>query len=79
MDSKCKINHPLEDVKQKYESQRPFLPSELEPMFDVFFQGQHTQDILNEVFHLLKKFDLSPTEEKEHRVKRLQLVLTNLS
>ena len=47
-------------------------------LFDDFFQEEHTQDILNEVFHLLKKYDLASDEEKSERSNRLYLVLKNV-
>ena len=76
--TQCKIDHSREDVKSKYQSQMEFLPHELKPLFTTFFQGEHTQEILNEVFHLLKKYDLSSVEEKETRNHRLFLILENL-
>jgi hypothetical protein len=74
----CNIDHSQEDVKKKYESQLEFLPQDMEPLFDKFFQGEHTQDILNEVFHLLKKYDLVTEEEQFERNNRLYLVLKNV-
>ena len=76
--SECKIDHSYEDVKLKFEQQAEFLPSDLAPLFEDFFQKEHTQSILNEVFHLLKKFDLSTEEEKAERVNKLNLLLKNL-
>jgi hypothetical protein len=76
--AECSIDHSMEDVKKKYESQFEYLPKELKGLFDQFFQEEHTQDILNEVFHLLKKYDLSTEEEKENRNNRLLLVLKNV-
>lgn len=75
--SECKIDHSLEDVKNKYESQAPFLPEDMKPLFASFFQEEHSQEMLNDVFHLLKKYDLASDEEKETRNKRLYLVLKN--
>jgi hypothetical protein len=75
----CKVDHPLVDVKTKYESQVSFLPSELLPLFQQFFDQEHTQEILNEVFHLLKKYDLCSEAEQEHRNNRLYMVLKSLS
>lgn len=46
--------------------------------FEAFFTHEHTQDILNDVFHLLKKYDLSSEEEREQRNKRLYMVLHNV-
>ncbi|EKN62559.1 group-specific protein [Neobacillus bataviensis LMG 21833] len=76
--SECKLDHTQEDVKSKYDSQAAFLPEELKPLFDQFFAKEHTQDILNEVFHLLKKYDLASVEEQDERNNRLFLVLRNV-
>ncbi|MDQ0154795.1 hypothetical protein [Robertmurraya andreesenii] len=76
--SDCKIDHTPEDVKSKYESQSAFLPEDMKPLFDQFFKEEHTQDILNDVFHLLKKYDLVSEDEREARNKRLYLVLKNV-
>ncbi|MEH7075822.1 hypothetical protein [Neobacillus drentensis] len=76
--SECKLDHTHEDVKSKFESQGPFLPEEMKPLFHQFFEKEHTQDLLNEVFHLLKKYDLASEEEKENRNNRLFLVLKNV-
>ncbi|ETI68042.1 hypothetical protein [Neobacillus vireti] len=76
--SECKLNHTHEDVKSKYESQAAFLPEEMKPLFVQFFAKEHTQEILNEVFHLLKKYDLASEDEKNERTNRLNMVLENL-
>ncbi|QCJ44016.1 group-specific protein [Bacillus sp. S3] len=76
--SECKLDHSQEDVKSKYESQAAFLPEEMKPLFDQFFAKEHTQDLLNEVFHLLKKYDLASAEEQDERNNRLYLVLRNV-
>ncbi len=76
--SECKLDHSLEDVRNKYESQAVFLPEDLKPLFEQFFTKQHTQDLLNEVFHLLKKYDLASEEDRNERNNRLLLVLKNL-
>lgn len=76
--SECKLNHSHEDVKNKYKSQAAFLPEEMHPFFEEFFTKEHTQDLLNEVFHLLKKYDLASDEEKEKRNNRLYLVFRNV-
>lgn len=76
--SNCKIDHSPEDVQKKYESQAAFLPTEIKPLFETFFKEKHSQDILNEVFHLLKKYDLLSETEKEERNKRLFSVLKNV-
>ncbi|MFE8699276.1 hypothetical protein ACFYKX_01430 [Cytobacillus sp. FJAT-54145] len=74
----CNLDHSLEDVKSKYESQSEYLPSEMKPLFESFFTKEHTQELLNDVFHLLKKYDLSSNEERETRNRRLYMVLQNV-
>jgi hypothetical protein len=76
--SECKLNHSQQDVKNKYESQETFLPEDMKPLFSAFFEKEHTQEILNDVFHLLKKYDLSSAEEKAERNNRLYLILLNV-
>jgi hypothetical protein len=74
----CKLNHSHEDVRSKYESQAAFLPEDMKPLFQEFFEKEHTQELLNEVFHLLKKYDLAKEEEQGERNNRLYLVLKNV-
>ncbi|ULT56332.1 group-specific protein [Neobacillus drentensis] len=76
--SECKLNHSKEDVENKYESQAAFLPEEMKGLFNRFFANEHSQELLNEVFHLLKKYDLASFEEKQERNNRLYLVLKNV-
>jgi hypothetical protein len=76
--SECKLDHTKEDVRNKYESQAAFLPEDMKPLFSQFFSEEHTQDLLNEVFHLLKKYDLASEEERNTRNNRLLLVLKNV-
>ncbi|WP_066288565.1 group-specific protein [Bacillus sp. FJAT-29937] len=76
--SECKLDHSHEDVREKYEQQKDFLPHEMAPLFESFFKKEHTQDILNEVFHLLKKYDLASEDERKQRENRLNLVLKNV-
>lgn len=76
--SECKLDHLQEDVKNKYESQTAFLPEDMKSLFEQFFAKERTQEILNEVFHLLKKFDLASEEEKSERTNRLYMVLRNV-
>ena len=76
--SNCQLDHNREDVMKKFESQKEFLPGEIVPLFELFFSKEHTQKILNEMFHLLKKYDLSSSEEKERRENQMLLLLNNL-
>jgi hypothetical protein len=73
--SNCQIDHTHEDVQKKYESQKEFLPQDMIPIFQLFFSKEHSQKNLNEMFHLLKKYDLSSDEEKENRNIELRLLL----
>jgi citrate synthase len=76
--SECKLNHSQSDVQSKYESQAAFLPEEMKPLFERFFKKEHSQELLNEVFHLLKKYDLASEDEKSERTNRLNLILKNI-
>lgn len=78
MENKCKLNHPIGDVRNKYETQKEHLPSDMISSFEAFFTHEHSQDILNDVFHLLKKYDLASEIEREQRNKRLFMVLHNV-
>ncbi|PLR94178.1 group-specific protein [Bacillus sp. T33-2] len=75
--SECKENHSPEDVRTKYVTQAEHLPDDMKPLFEDFFVQEHTQDLLNEVFHLLKKYDLASEEEKSARNNWLYMVLRN--
>ncbi|MDR6999519.1 hypothetical protein [Neobacillus niacini] len=76
--SECKLDHSHADVKKKYESQAAFLPDEMKPLFEQFFEKEHSQALLNEMFHLLKKYDLASDEEQSKRNNQLYLVLKNV-
>ncbi|WP_040204082.1 hypothetical protein [Neobacillus jeddahensis] len=76
--SECRVNHTKADLKRKYESQESFLPAEIKSLFSPFFARDHAQELLNEVFHLLKKYDLASAEEQSARNNRLLLVLKNV-
>jgi hypothetical protein len=73
--SQCNLDHSVEDVKKKFDSQSEFLPVEFMELFTLFFKKNHSQETLNEVFHLLKKYDLASDEEKLARNDKLLLVL----
>lgn len=63
----CEINHTKEDVLNKLVSQKEFLPTELYPKIESFIQTDLSQETLNEVFHLLKKYDLAAEAEQQER------------
>lgn len=74
--SKCTIDHSLRDVKDKLESQRLFLPDLLYKKCTVFLSEERSQLQLNDLFHLLKKYDLASTDEQEKRNEQI-IHLTN--
>ncbi|HDR6314385.1 TPA: group-specific protein [Bacillus thuringiensis] len=71
----CNINHSMEDVMNKLESQKFFLPEVIFKELKGFLQGNHSQEILNDIFHLLKKYDLVSEEEREMRNTQLLLII----
>ncbi|WP_050180276.1 hypothetical protein [Domibacillus robiginosus] len=75
--SECSIDHSHVDVMEKLESQKTFLPAYLYDSLRNYLQEERTQDILNDLFHLLKKYDLVSEEERDVRNKRLALVVNN--
>jgi hypothetical protein len=69
--SECKLDHSLAEVQVKLEDQRPYLPEALFlSITDVLLEPQ-SQDRLNELFHLLKKYDLATEEEQIARNEKL--------
>lgn len=74
--STCNIDHSKEDVHKKLESQKAFLPEELYLSGLTFLKEEKNQQELNELFHLLKKYDLAPKEEQEKRNDALQSLLS---
>ncbi|HDR5267633.1 hypothetical protein ACQVTU_13945 [Bacillus cereus] len=71
----CNIDHSIEDVMNKLESQKSFLPEGIFKGLKSFLQGIHSQKLLNDVFHLLKKYDLVSEEERETRNAQLLYIL----
>ncbi|PFB25874.1 group-specific protein [Bacillus cereus] len=71
----CNIDHSMEDVMNKLESQKFFLPEVIFKELKGFLQGNHSQEILNDIFHLLKKYDLVSEEEREMRNTQLLLII----
>jgi hypothetical protein len=76
--STCNLDHSHEDVIQKLESQQGFLPELIYHDLHRYLKQEHTQHTLNELFHLLKKYDLASKEEQEERNgKLIQLINKN--
>ncbi|WP_017755383.1 hypothetical protein [Calidifontibacillus oryziterrae] len=73
--SSCSINHSKEDVISKLESQKNFLPSDLYEKVKAYLQTDLPQQTLNEIFHLLKKYDLAGEAEQKERNEVLKTML----
>lgn len=72
---KCTIDHTLEDVKQKLVDQSSFMPDDLVARVSESLTEEADQEFLNEVFHLLKKYDLADENEREERNEKLYNLL----
>ncbi|ARF17445.1 group-specific protein [Sporosarcina ureae] len=70
--SKCTIDHTQRDVLEKLEEQQQYMPKELVGNCELFLSKPLNQETLNEVFHLLKKYDLATGEERAERNNKLQ-------
>ncbi|MGE7767610.1 hypothetical protein [Peribacillus sp. NPDC096540] len=67
----CNLNHSQQDVRLKLESQMGFLPKDLSEKLIRFLESESSQESLNELFHLLKKYDLASKEEQDARNEKL--------
>ena len=65
--STCNIDHSKDDVLNKLMSQEVFLPESLYNATQLFLVKVVDQTELNELFHLLKKYDLASKEEQQKR------------
>ncbi|SDI72878.1 group-specific protein [Natribacillus halophilus] len=63
----CPIDHTPEEVQKKLQSQREFLPTDVYDKSVHLLQQEQAQETLNELFHLLKKYDLAEPQEQEQR------------
>ncbi|WP_229683194.1 group-specific protein [Virgibacillus oceani] len=72
----CNIDHSHEDVKTKLTSQKAFLPIELNEKLQRFLQTELSQDTLNKIFHLLKKYDLASKSEQQDRNMQLDSLIS---
>ncbi|MGY0693439.1 hypothetical protein ACW2QC_11685 [Virgibacillus sp. FSP13] len=72
----CNIDHSHQDVVKKLESQKQFLPEDVYEKVSRFSDNENSQATLNELFHLLKKYDLAPKTEREDRDKKLIALIT---
>ncbi|RNB53730.1 50S ribosomal protein L7ae [Brevibacillus gelatini] len=67
----CKLNHSKEDVEKKLAEQAPFLSEARVGQFQRMLEGELSQERLNELFHLLKKYDLASPEERLAREQQM--------
>lgn len=65
--AECKLDHTLNDVKEKYDMQKELLPAKVASALSDFLHTGPNQEKLNAVFHLLKKYDLVSEDEREER------------
>lgn len=70
--NKCTIDHSVDDVLKKLEEQKSYLPKELYEKCGQFLTKELDQSSLNELFHLLKKYDLASAEVREERNEALR-------
>jgi hypothetical protein len=71
----CNIDHSREDVQKKLASQKEHVPEDVFYKAETFLQKEQDQEQLNELFHLLKKYDLSSEEEQKERTGKLREML----
>ncbi|WP_226035170.1 group-specific protein [Aquibacillus saliphilus] len=72
---KCMIDHSHEDVLNKFQKQEEFLPANLKGEISQFLTKQASQELLNDLFHLLKKYDLASETERQERNKKLTTLI----
>lgn len=65
--SSCPIDHSLEDVQKKLSEQESFLLAGLADGLKIYLTEDVSQEALNDIFHLLKKYDLASAEERTER------------
>ncbi|MYL64534.1 50S ribosomal protein L7ae [Bacillus hwajinpoensis] len=72
---KCTIDHSYEDVKTKLDNQSPYMPDALVQEAYGFLQQTIIQETLNELFHLLKKYDLASEQDRRNRDAELRKLM----
>ena len=63
----CQLDHSLSDVRKKLVEQAEFLPNHLTTGLEESLTEEVGQETLNDIFHLLKKYDLASVDEREKR------------
>jgi len=67
----CNIDHSNNDVMKKFQNQKEYLPETLIDKINNFLEKEQPQEKLNDLFHLLKKYDLASAEERDKRNEKL--------
>lgn len=73
--SSCKLDHSVSDVSKKLSEQKTFLPEILHDHCLQLLNQHPVQQTLNELFHLLKKYDLATPQEKKERNDQIKQLL----
>jgi len=73
--AECKLDHSQGDVQKKLAEQSSYLPTALAVGLKEIVNKPLTQAELNELFHLLKKYDLATQEERVQRDEQLRRFL----
>ncbi|MCT2535172.1 group-specific protein [Aquibacillus koreensis] len=73
----CNIDHSKTDTLKKLESQKEFLPLTLYNELTQYLEEAPIQDNLNELFHFLKKYDLSSTDEQSDRNEKMRNLINS--
>ena len=76
--SNCSINHSCKDVSEKFRAQESYLPDRIKSLAAHMKEENMTQQELNALFHLLKKYDLADGEERSRRNHQLEKILKDL-
>lgn len=67
----CPIDHSLADVQKKLSEQETFLSSVIVEGIKKYLTEDVSQEALNDIFHLLKKYDLADAKERTKRDTKL--------
>lgn len=71
----CRINHSYKDVSEKLKAQESYLPDRIQSLAGHMKEENMTQQKLNALFHLLKKYDLADSEERIRRDLQFEEIL----
>lgn len=69
------VNHSIEDVSRRLERQSQFMPAHLYFQFEELLNWPLDQEIVNQLYVLLKKYDALTDGEREERNANIQLLI----